>query len=62
VLVPVAALVHEGDLTGVLVRTASGAERRWVRLGTPAGDAVEVLSGLRSGDRVFIPAVAEGGR
>lgn len=62
VLVPVAALVHEGDLTGVRVQTASGTEPRWVRLGTPAGDAVEVLSGLRSGDRIFIPASAEGGR
>jgi RND family efflux transporter MFP subunit len=61
-LVPVAALVHEGDLTGVRVQTASGTERRWVRLGTPVGDAVEVLSGLRSGDRIFIPAAAEGGR
>ena len=61
-LVPVAALLHEGDLTGVRVQTASGTERRWVRLGTPAGDAVEVLSGLRSGDRIFIPALAEGGR
>jgi RND family efflux transporter MFP subunit len=61
-LVPVAALVHEGDLTGVRVQTASGTERRWVRLGTPAGDAVEVLSGLRSGDRIFIPASAERGR
>lgn len=62
VLVPVAALVHEGDLTGVRVQTASGTERRWVRLGTPAGDAVEVLSGLRSGDRVFIPVAGDGGR
>ena len=61
-LVPVAALLHEGDLTGVRVQTASGTERRWVRLGTPAGDAVEVLSGLRSGDRILIPAAAEGGR
>lgn len=61
-LVPVAALVHEGDLTGVRVQTASGTERRWVRLGTPAGDAVEVLSGLRSGDRIILPAAAEGGR
>jgi len=61
-LVPVAALVHEGDLTGVLVQTPSGAERRWVRLGTPAGDAVEVLSGLRGGERIIVPAAAEGGR
>jgi RND family efflux transporter MFP subunit len=61
-LVPVAALVHEGDLTGVRVQTASGTERRWVRLGTPAGDVVEVLSGLRSGDRIFFPAAPEGGR
>jgi hypothetical protein len=46
----------------VRVRTASGTERRWGRLGAPVGDAVEVLSGLRSGDRIFLPASAEGGR
>lgn len=61
VLVPATALVREGDLTGVRIRTTSGTELRWVRLGSPVGDAVEVLSGLRSGDRVFVPAAAEAG-
>lgn len=32
-LVPVAAVVREGDLTGVRVRVGEGSERRWVRLG-----------------------------
>ncbi len=62
VLVPAAALVREGDLTGVRIRTPAGAELRWVRLGTTTDDAVEVLSGLRSGDRVLVPAGEEAGR
>ena len=62
ILVPAAALVREGDLTGLRIRTSGGTELRWVRLGSPVGDAVEVLSGLRSGDQVFVPAAAGTGR
>ena len=62
ILIPAAALVREGDLTGVRIRTGGGLELRWVRLGRAAGDSVEVLSGLRAGDRVFVPESAEGGR
>jgi RND family efflux transporter MFP subunit len=60
-LVPRAALVREGDLTGVRVRAATGLELRWVRLGSGTDETVEVLSGLRSGDPVFVPEPAEGG-
>lgn len=60
-VVPVEALVREGDLTGVRVQTAGGAELRWVRLGDRTDGSVEVLSGLRSGDRLLVPARAEGG-
>lgn len=56
ILVPDAALVREGDLTGVRIQTARGAELRWVRVGAPVGERVEVLSGLKAGDRVFVPA------
>lgn len=59
-LVPAAALVREGDLTGVRVRTPTGSELRWVRQGDAVGERVEVLSGLRSGDRVIVPAGMEG--
>lgn len=60
-LVPAAAITREGDLTGVRVRTTSGYDLRWVRTGVASGDSVEVLSGLRDGDRLLIPAAASGG-
>lgn len=59
VVVPLAAIRREGDLTGVLVRLASGDELRWIRLGAAAGDQVEVLGGLRAGDRVVVPGGEE---
>ncbi len=59
-LVPVDAIVREGDLTGVRVQSGAGTELRWVRLGRPTGEMVEALSGLRNGDRVFVPASLEG--
>lgn len=54
-VVPATAIVREGDLTGVTLRTANGDERRWVRLGATAGSMVEVSSGLRPGDRIVLP-------
>jgi RND family efflux transporter MFP subunit len=67
VMIPAAALVREGDLVGVRVVTAAGPELRWVRTGVERDDAIEVLSGLRSGDRIVLPSPAavaapEGGR
>jgi hypothetical protein len=56
-LVPAGALVREGDLTGVQVITAAGRELRWIRTGARSGELIEVLSGLRAGDRVFVPDV-----
>jgi RND family efflux transporter MFP subunit len=52
---PSLAVVREGDLTGVTVRTAQGDDRRWVRLGPALGDMVEVTAGLRTGDRIVVP-------
>ncbi len=58
IVVPATALVREGDLTGVHMR---GAGIRWVRVGRTVADSVEVLSGLRDGDRIVVPAaIAEG--
>jgi RND family efflux transporter MFP subunit len=54
-VVPLAAIVHDGDLTGVIVRGAQGDERRWVRLGTTIGSGVEVTSGLRAGEKIVVP-------
>jgi RND family efflux transporter MFP subunit len=58
-LVPAEALIREGDLLGVRVRTEAGSELRWIRAGRVADGAVEVLSGLRNGERVLIPAPAQ---
>ena len=55
-VVPVRAVVREGDLTGVTLRTERGDETRWVRLGATSGELVEIVAGLRAGDRVVVPA------
>jgi RND family efflux transporter MFP subunit len=57
-LVPAAAVVRQADLTGVRVRGASGVVLRWVRLGNESDGMVEVLSGVRAGDVVMLPAPA----
>ncbi len=54
-LVPAAALVHEGDLVGVRRRFAAGDGITWVTTGAAVGTEVEVLSGLAAGDSVIIP-------
>ena len=55
ILVPSSALVHEGDLTGVRVRTADQIDLRWIRTGRAGEDgATEVLSGLVAGDSILI--------
>jgi RND family efflux transporter MFP subunit len=57
-VVPSSAVVREGDLTGVTIRSADGDEVRWVRLGRSSGSMVEVDSGLRAGDVVIVPVAA----
>jgi RND family efflux transporter MFP subunit len=56
-VVPRAAVIEQGDLTGVTVRTPEGDVTRWVRLGRIIGSGVEVNAGLRAGDRVVVPSV-----
>jgi hypothetical protein len=58
VVVPAAAVVRQGDLTGVRVLTAGGAELRWVRVVERSSDSVEVLAGLRAGERIAATASA----
>jgi RND family efflux transporter MFP subunit len=59
ILVPEQALVREGDLTGVRVRTSSGFDLRWVRTASRADGRIEVLSGLQAGEEVLLPAGEE---
>ncbi len=67
-VIPSNTVIRRGELTGVMTLTADGKPQlRQVRLGSPTGDgAVEVLAGLRAGERVLpaplAPAVAPGSR
>lgn len=54
-VVPSNAVIRQGDLTGVTVRTGTGDEIRWVRLGISSGNVTEINSGLRAGDVVIVP-------
>jgi RND family efflux transporter MFP subunit len=57
-LVPAAALRHDGDLTGVTVSSGGAAATRWIRTGRVHGTFVEVLAGLANGDTVWVPSNA----
>jgi RND family efflux transporter MFP subunit len=54
VLVPRAALVERGALTGVFVVADGHARLRWISPGLPARDAVEVRAGLAAGEPVIV--------
>jgi RND family efflux transporter MFP subunit len=60
-LVPQSALVRDGDLVGVIVRTTAGDARRWVRIGAHVGSTVEVTSGLSAGETIIVPSMAAKG-
>ena len=63
-LVPRAAVLQRSELTAVyVVGESAGPQLRQIRLGT-AGDerAVEVLAGLRAGERVALEPVKAGMR
>jgi RND family efflux transporter MFP subunit len=53
-LVPTAAIVKNGDLTGVRVRKAGVDDLRWVRIGHTVGRYTEVLSGLSASEEVLV--------
>jgi multidrug efflux pump subunit AcrA (membrane-fusion protein) len=54
-LVPGTALVERGQLTGVYVVDTQGiAQLRLVTAGARRGDRVEILSGLRAGERIVV--------
>lgn len=57
-LVPAQAVVAQGQLRKVFVHEGGMARARFVTLGAPSGDRVEVLSGLTGADRVVSPVPA----
>lgn len=60
-VVPATAVLRRGELTAVYAAVANGFVLKAVRLGADQGAAgVEVLAGLRSGDRVAVNAVQAG--
>jgi membrane fusion protein, multidrug efflux system len=58
IVVPRGAIVHEGDLTGVIVRGPERDERRWIRLGAMTPTHVEITSGVRAGETIVVPKAA----
>ena len=60
-LVPTAALRHEGDLVGVLATSGGTTTTRWIRTGATIGNQVEVLAGLAAGDTIRVPGGSASG-
>jgi RND family efflux transporter MFP subunit len=54
VIIPVGAVVREGELTGVRVMTGPNSELRWIKLGSEVNGGVEVLAGLGAGDVILV--------
>ncbi len=60
-VVPAAAVLRRGELTGVYVAADKGFVLKAVRLGASHGEAgIEVLAGLKAGDAVAVNAVQAG--
>lgn len=59
-VVPQAAVLRRGELTGVYVASEKGLVLKAVRLGAEHGDKVEVLVGLKAGDAVAVNAIQAG--
>lgn len=66
VVVPIEAILERGQLTGLwIVGPENVAQLRWVRLGKPVGDMVEVLTGLSGTETIILSSakpLAEGDR
>ena len=57
ITIPLAAVTRVGQLEFVIVKTEQGAVRRYVRLGKHSPEKqVEVISGLKAGDKIVIKA------
>lgn len=60
-VVPLSALVRDGDLVGVIVRANGVDDRRWVRLGAITATHAEVTGGLKAGETIVLPDAANTG-
>ena len=56
--IPASAVAQRGELSGAYVKQGDRLLLRQLRLGARVGDQVEVISGLRPGDRVARDPVA----
>lgn len=58
ILVTRKAIVEKGQLTGIYTADTKGViSYRLVKTGKPVGDQVEVLSGIKSGDRIVVDGI-----
>ena len=58
VLVPAVAIVRDADNTAVFVAAEQKAHRREVRIGLANGTEVEIVSGIKAGERVIVDGQA----
>ena len=58
VLIPAAAIVREGEETAAFVARGETAERRAVRIGLNDGTNIEILSGIKAGEKVIVDGQA----
>jgi hypothetical protein len=58
VSLPASALMQRGEVSGVYVIAGNQVALRQLRLGQRSGDRVEVLAGLKPGERVAADPVA----
>ncbi|MBW1836154.1 MAG: efflux RND transporter periplasmic adaptor subunit [Deltaproteobacteria bacterium] len=65
-MIPSSALVRQGQLTGIYIVDAKQTARfRLIRIGRTMGDAVEVVSGIKEGNRYVVsppPGIVNGAR
>ena len=57
-LVPAVSVVRDGEETAVFVAAGAKAQRRAVRVGMSDGTSVEILSGVKAGERVIVDGQA----
>jgi RND family efflux transporter MFP subunit len=58
VLIPAVAIVREGEETAVFVASGGRAQRRPVRIGLGDGTLVEIVSGIKAGEKVIVDGQA----